>query len=733
MINQIWRYSHFALAVSSSVFVLLAAITGGILAFEPIDKNLQPYKVPHSEGQTLAKLVDSLTHRYDEVLELAVDPNGFVSVSVISMDADLDGDFYINPFTGEKIGDIPTKRTFFEFFTNLHRSLFLKTTGRILVGIGSFLLSLIAITGFLLFIKRQRGIRYIFKKLVKEGFAQHYHVALGRWMLIPVFIVALTGVYLSLLRFSVIEDKAPTLIMKAETLDQETQLPFSAFKIFQQTPLRSIKKLEFPFSPEVEDPFILTTKKAQFKINQLNGQIIEELQNPFINGLSSLSFDLHTGTGSIIWSAILLLSAISILFFMYSGTLISLKRLRSRVKNSIGPQAAEIVILVGSENGSTRQFAKLLQKVLLKHDKQVFLDDLNAYQQYSNMKELVIMTSTYGIGDPPANADQFLSLFERIPLQQHINCHIVGFGSFAYPDFCQFALDIDEKLRQCESCHLQDEPYLIHNQSYPSFVKWAQKWGEGMGIHLALPPTLTTQKLPTSNFEILEKQCNQDGFAETFLLTLRSPSKKFTSGDLLAITPPEDPVERLYSIAKTEASEILLSIKRHEKGLCSNYLSELEPRQQLQAYIQKNKVFHLPQKSPSITFIANGTGIAPFLGMLHQKHRSSEKFMYWGGRNSRSYQLYESRIIQAINNEKLKEVKIAYSRENSPYTYVQDIIKAEEAQILDRLKHGGTIMICGAIAMQNDVLEILEKGCRSTLEKPLSHYQNKGQIMMDCY
>ena len=45
MTISIWRYSHLALAITASVFILLASVTGIILAFQPISEQLQPYKV----------------------------------------------------------------------------------------------------------------------------------------------------------------------------------------------------------------------------------------------------------------------------------------------------------------------------------------------------------------------------------------------------------------------------------------------------------------------------------------------------------------------------------------------------------------------------------------------------------------------------------------------------------------------------------------------------------------
>ncbi|MCB0434087.1 MAG: hypothetical protein KDD18_14235, partial [Mangrovimonas sp.] len=44
---SIWRYSHLALAVSSFVFIILASLTGIILAFQPISEQIKPYKTVH--------------------------------------------------------------------------------------------------------------------------------------------------------------------------------------------------------------------------------------------------------------------------------------------------------------------------------------------------------------------------------------------------------------------------------------------------------------------------------------------------------------------------------------------------------------------------------------------------------------------------------------------------------------------------------------------------------------
>ncbi len=104
-----------------------------------------------------------LEEKYDDVIQLDIDENNFVSLTIVNKNGSNEI-FYVNPKTGEKVGEIIKRKKIYEFATNLHRSLFLKSTGRFLIGLASFLLSLIAITGIILITKRQGGINKFFSK-----------------------------------------------------------------------------------------------------------------------------------------------------------------------------------------------------------------------------------------------------------------------------------------------------------------------------------------------------------------------------------------------------------------------------------------------------------------------------------------------------------------------------------------------------------------------------------------
>ncbi len=722
MTISIWRYSHFTLAISSSLFILLAAITGIILAFEPISNQLKPYAIDNLEAQSLSKTIAILDTQYADVISLKVDDNHFVEASLVTKNGD-SKTFYINPFTGDKISTGIGKSPFYKWVTNLHRSLFLKSTGRFLVGIFSLILTLITITGSILILKRQGGIKRFFLKVVKENFEQYYHITIGRLTFIPIIIITLTGVYLSLEKFSLLPDSKITHTYNyTENPTQKKVLP-TEFSLFKSIKLNDVKSLEFPFSEDEEDYFFLKTQNKELIIHQYSGKTISDQNIPFVTILSNWSLVLHTGRGSVIWSVLLMASCFALLFFMYSGFTISLKRRQqnSLIKNKFHEDKAEFIILVGSETGSTNLFANSLYKALLAAKKTVYINNLNNYTTYKNLKNLIVLTATYGDGEPPINGTKFLRTLKEDSVNKAFNFSVVGFGSLAYPQYCQFAVQIDDVLQTHPGCTSILPLYKINNQSFADFKSWGIQFENAIGSELHFKQTIQKIK-KEQHFTVVDKtELNKDN---TYLIRLKPNKKtKFTSGDLLSIRPKEDHIERLYSIGKID-NEIILSIKKHEFGICSNTLLNLKKNDQVKAIIQLNKAFQLPKKKESI-LIANGTGIAPFLGMLNANHTNTH--LFFGIKTTASLNLYKPHL----KNIEKQHMHIAYSQENNEY--VQDLIAKKENLIAATLNNKGTIMICGSVAMMNGVLSILEKITLQRLNTPLHTFKKTKQIKTDCY
>lgn len=729
MTISIWRYSHLALAISSFLFIALASVTGIILAFKPITEKAQPYKVKNFNQLTIADLIPNITKNYSDIIEVSVDANQFVVVDATGAD-DKPGKFYIDPQTGKYLGKVAKENEFFQWVTSLHRSLFLHQIGRFFVGLTAFLLFLIATSGTVLIIQRQRSLKRFFAKIVKDNFAQYYHVVLGRLLLIPILIISVTGTIMSLKTFEVIKEQKISHKVDFDALKSSPQKEAKSFDVFKNTKLTEVQSIEFPFSEDVEDYFTLKLNDREITVNQITGEILTEQPYTRAKLLSTLSMDLHTGRTNSIWAIVLAIASVNIFFFIYSGFLIWWKRRENQIKNKYKFNQAEFIILVGSENGTTFRFAKAIHQQLLKNGQTSFICQLNDYKTFPKAKQLIVLTATYGLGDAPTNSSKFISLLEKHKQTDTTYFSVVAFGSHAYPDFCKFGYEVNNALSQQNWAKPLLEIHTVNDRSPEDFTRWASLWAQTSNIELtALPQLLETNPVKTNQFTVVEKTVSAP--AETsFIIRLSSKKRiKFTSGDLLAIYPANDYRERQYSIGKI-GNEIQLSVKLHEGGLGSGYLHQLKIGQSINATIIKNEHFHFPKKAKTVIMISNGTGIAPFLGMLNQFSTGRTIHLYCGFKNQLSFNLYENALKSESN--KLTKLNVAYSREGNKQ-YVKDLLAMDATLISKTLKEGGVIMLCGSLSMQNDVIEFLEALCQREESKSISFYQSHGQILMDCY
>jgi sulfite reductase (NADPH) flavoprotein alpha-component len=731
MTISVWRYSHLALAVSSFLLLILASVTGIILSFEPVSQKLQPYLVEGFDEITLAQALPALRKTYPDISELSVDANQFVQIKA----SDADGknlEAYVNPTNGKILGR-PTKQSeFFAWVTALHRSLFIHETGRFFIGLTAFLLLLITVSGTMLIIQRQRGVKRFFTRIARDNFAQYYHVVLGRWSLIPIFVIALTGTYLSLVKFGLIDTKTTSPKVNIDAIRSTPEKRAADIGIFKSTKLADVQSIEFPFSEDAEDYYTFKLKDREITVNQITGDILSEAKYPTAVILNNLSMNLHTGRASSIWAIILAVASANILFFIYSGFAITWKRLANRVKNKYTANNSQFIILVGSENGSTYRFAQAVHQQFIKQGHKSYITQLNGYTQFPQAKHLLILTATYGLGDAPTNAAKFASLLQKHPQTQPIRYSVLGFGSHAYPDFCKFAFEVNQLLAHQTWATPLTDVHTVNDKAPNEFSLWAEAWSQQSGISLTgLPELQIAPTSPLDNFTVTRNTAVA-GSGETFIVRLQGkPKPGVTSGDLLAIYPANDHRERLYSIGVID-KEIQLSVRLHPGGLGSGFLHSLKQADTLQARIVKNEHFHFPVKAADVIMISNGTGIAPFLGMISQNAGKASCHLYCGFRDASSCEMYQEFLAESKANKKLARLNLVRSREGE-MQYVSNLIERDRDFMGRVLGTGGVIMICGSLSMQKDVMDLLEIICQEQLNQPVSFYQSHGQILMDCY
>ena len=732
MTASIWRFAHLMLAILASLVLVVASLTGVVLAIDTANEKTHPYRVANFEEITLDKFLPELRKKYPEISNISVDHKQFVLLEAFDGEGnEIKG--YISPNSGEILGKTIEKNEFIQWNIALHRSLFLHETGRFIIGFASFLFFLIAISGTILLIKRQNGILKFFSKVHSDSLSQYLHVVTGRIMLIPVLIIALTGTYLFLIRFEIL----PKEKVKQTDYTENTilkKIPLSDFSVFKEIKLAEVSKIEFPFiEDDLEEFFVLKLKDRELTLNQLTGQTVNETKYPFTQIAEKLSFDLHTGQINFVWAIVLAIASLNILLFIYSGFAITLKRTKTKVKNKFKAKDCEFILLVGSENGTTFGFANQIHIQLQANGKKSFLTDMNDFSEFPSAKQLVVFTSTYGLGEAPANASKFEKLVHQFPQKHKINYSVVGFGSKSYADFCEYAKQIDNLLSKQRWTEKSLELYTVNDKSAEEFTKWVSDWANLNTLAIATAPSLYSQKVPKlKKVTTVDRAEITSDEITTFRINLK-PSKltKFKSGDLLAIYPKNNAVERFYSIGKVNNS-IQLIVRLHPNGLGSEFLYQLKTGTEIKARLIKNYHFHFPKKASKVALISNGTGIAPFLGMIDENKNTVETHLYCGFRKENELTNRYSEITKKhLNGGKLKSFHLAFSRQETSQ-YVMDLIVRDQNFFLELLKNKNVVMICGSLKMQKDVEAVLISICEMNGEN-FEIFKANGQILADCY
>jgi sulfite reductase (NADPH) flavoprotein alpha-component len=109
-----------------------------------------------------------------------------------------------------------------------------------------------------------------------------------------------------------------------------------------------------------------------------------------------------------------------------------------------------LTILFGSQSGNSEALAKKLGKLAAKSGFAPTVTDLGDYppENIQGESHVLIVTSTYGDGEPPDNAKAFYEylLADSAPRLENLTFAVLGLGDSSYPDFNECAKHIDARL-----------------------------------------------------------------------------------------------------------------------------------------------------------------------------------------------------------------------------------------------------------------------------------------------
>ncbi|WP_265532851.1 PepSY domain-containing protein [Pseudomonas saponiphila] len=704
------RSLHSIPGLLAALLVMLLAISGATLALNPALEHLQA--PPATTAVSVAQLAGRVASQLSGVEQIRRTPSGTLIVYHRENGQTLASS--VDPRTGAVLAPY-TPSAFARWVKELHRSLFLDTPGQVVSALGALALLLLSASGAVLLARRAGGWGKLLRPL-RGNFSQRWHAEVGRLTILGLLLSALSGLYLSAGTLGLIADDGQSPPALPAPISAGPALPVANLSALQGVDLKDLRELVYPAPDNPQDLYSLHTRSGEGYVDPASGALLAFQPESAMQQLSGFIYQLHTGEG-LWWLGLLLgASALGVPLMSLTGLWLWWRRRRDAVAidDNSPADAADCVILVGSESNSTWGFARTLQQALVSAGRKVHSAPMNQLRAgYPKARHLLILTSTHGDGDAPASASAFLARLQQQPLAPDLKYAVLGFGDRQFPRFCGFAEQVQNALAAgTAQCLLPLE--AIHCQSPQEF----QRWGQALGHALGLPLDLQHQAraLPRHEWQLVESVAYGDQVqAPTRILRFKAADgseqdlPEFQAGDLVGIQPPGTTRPRFYSLASSSADGVLeICVRKHPGGLCSGFLHELQAGARITGFIQPNPQFRPAQGAQPVILIGAGTGIGPLAGFIRGNRARQPMHLYWGGRHPASDFLYEPELKGYLADRRLTALRAAFSQVQER-GYVQDRLLADALALRRLVGKGAQVLVCGSREMAKGVMQALDE------------------------
>jgi sulfite reductase (NADPH) flavoprotein alpha-component len=731
------RRLHSLAGLVAALLLLITATTGALLSLEPaLQRAAAP--VPARGAVSVADVAAKVLLAYPHTEQIERLPSGAVVV-YFTQDGQTASDL-INPFTGTRLATYQPS-AFFAWLKELHRAFLWDDRGRAGAGIVALLLTVLCVSGLFLLASRAGGWRQLFapiRSAANGAVSPRLHAELARAAALGLLLSALTGCWMSALRFGLLTETAELEADFPHSVAGTAAAPIGALPALQQTDLLDLHQLIFPSRPDPQDVYSLRTHQGSGYIDQATGQWLSYADYGSAAQLQTFIVELHTGEAYWWLGLVFGLAALTVPALAMTGGQIWWQRRLAmpQLRGNSAADLADTIVLVGSETNTTWGFANALFEGLKDAGCHVHLAPMDQLvNHYPKAERLLILTSTYGDGDAPASASQFLPKLQKLPASMRLPFAVLGFGDRQFCSFCAFADQVTEALRHRNWPQLLATDY-VDRQSAASF----EHWGNALGKVLERPLVLHyAPVLPAAHALMLVERQNYGEAVQAPTCVLRfkaatpdSALPVFNAGDLVGILPPGSAAPRFYSLASASSDGILeICVRQQDNGLCSGFLYQLKLGETATGFIQKNARFKPAAGKSPLLLIGAGTGIGPLMGFIRANTALRPIYLYWGGRLATADFLYQDELQLCLADQRLTQLTTAFSRSAQP-AYVQDALQQDAAQIRALMQTDGQILLCGGRRMANDVTTTLNT-ILAPLSLDLDSLKKSGRLIEDSY
>ena len=238
-----------------------------------------------------------------------------------------------------------------------------------------------------------------------------------------------------------------------------------------------------------------------------------------------------------------------------------------------GP-AVPVTVLFGSQTGTAEGLAKKLVKTLKKGNFEPNIQDMGSYDKelLAKEKNLLVITSTYGDGEPPDTALELHTwlMSDAAPRLEGVNFSVLSLGDSSYPDFCQCGTDFDLRLEALGANRIYPRVDVDVDVDQP-YAEWSK------GVIAVLEPNASTtvssksvsdeiedagysKKNPFPSSVLNNFNLNGIGSKQThhIEISLQGSELSYEVGDALGVYPenPESVADEIIAALPFKAGEV---------------------------------------------------------------------------------------------------------------------------------------------------------------------------------
>ncbi|WP_321285866.1 assimilatory sulfite reductase (NADPH) flavoprotein subunit [uncultured Sunxiuqinia sp.] len=270
-----------------------------------------------------------------------------------------------------------------------------------------------------------------------------------------------------------------------------------------------------------------------------------------------------------------------------------------------------LTILYGTHTGRSEALAKTLCEKAVSQNITCVTKPMDDYKpkQLKDEKNVLVIVSTHGEGEPPEMAEDFHEFVtgKRVPKLGGLNYSVLALGDKSYKLFCQTGVDIDEAFKKAGANELL--PIVKCDVDYEED---AAKWTDGVLIELGkLQPKASSQSLqPTETKSEENLYSKKNPFKSTVLdkvritgrdsdkevyhleLSLEGSGIKYEPGDALGVIAQNPPqlvkdIIKSLGVINNEVVETRIGKLQFNEALEHHYEITLLTRDVIQKYAEK--------------------------------------------------------------------------------------------------------------------------------------------------